>query len=265
MSERLVAVEKVSYQVGPALLIDDVSVHVEPGEFVGLIGPNGAGKSTLLSLMAGSLQPTAGAVNLHGVTTADLSPRDLALARAMLGSNPPTDVPFTVQTVVEAGRHPYRSLPDHDSGSDEAVIARALAMAHVDHLADRFYPSLSSGEQARVMIARVLAQDAPISLLDEPTASLDVANAESAMAALNRDLGGSSVVCVLHDLNQASYHCDRLVLLDAGRVVSTGPPEKVLDPDALSAVYGQQMSVVGHPFRDCPLVLVGGPTGMPRT
>ena len=258
MSDQRVALEDVTYRIGNAVLVEAVNVEISAGEFVGLIGPNGAGKSTVLSLMAGSLEPTHGSVLLGGIETSKLSIRDLALARAMLGPTPPTDIPFPARTVVEAGRHPYRSLPDHDPDTDDQAVLTAMELAKVAHLSERVYSSLSSGEQARVMIARILAQRSPVALLDEPTASLDVANAENALRSLNADRDrNSTVICVLHDLNQAAYHCDRLVLIDEGNVVSTGAPEDVLDSELLSSIYGESMRVVDHPFRDCPLVLVG--------
>jgi iron complex transport system ATP-binding protein len=107
------------------------------------------------------------------------------------------------------------------------------------------------------MIARVLAQASPIALLDEPTASLDAGNGEKALRTLSHNPeSNATVICVLHDLNQAAFHCDRLLLMDGGRLIRDGTPESVLDGELLSEVYGQTMKVVDHPFRDCPLVLV---------
>ena len=124
------------------------------------------------------------------------------------------------------------------------------------HLSERAYATLSSGEQARVMIARILAQDSPVALLDEPTAALDLANAERAIATLTKPGGtDTTVICVLHDLNVASYFCDHLMLLDGGRLVASGSPKDVLVTELLSQVYRHELKVVDHPFRGCPLVL----------
>ena len=175
----------------------------------------------------------------------------------MLGANPPSDIPFGVRTVVEAGRYPFRGLPENSPDEDDRLVEYALKVADVAPLAERSYRTLSSGEQARVLIARILAQASPIALLDEPTASLDAGNSERALLALSHNPeSNATVICVLHDLNQAAFHCDRLLLMAGGRLVREGTPREVLDGDLLTEVYGQTMKVVDHPFRACPLVLV---------
>lgn len=257
MSEVRLNARSISYDIGGARLLDDVSFSAVGGEFVGLIGPNGAGKSTLLGVVGGQLRPSDGEVGLLGVSIGGVPARELATMRSMLGAHPPSDIPFAARTVVEAGRYPFRGLPENTPEEDERLVERALNIADVAGLATRTFRTLSSGEQARVMIARVLAQASPIALLDEPTASLDAANGEKALRALSHDPeSDATVICVLHDLNQAAFHCDRLLLLHRGRLVREGTPEEVLESDILSEVYRQDMRVVDHPFRDCPLVLV---------
>lgn len=257
MSEVRLSVSRISFEIGGRRLLDDVSFSSMSGEFVGLIGPNGAGKSTLLGVVGGQLPPSMGKVELLGTSIAGIPSRELATMRAMLGANPPSDIPFPVRTVVEAGRYPFRGLPDNTPEADERLVERALEMADVAGLASRTYRTLSSGEQARVMIARVLAQASPIALLDEPTAALDAANGERALRALSHDQeSDATVICVLHDLNQAAFHCGRLLLMHGGRLVREGIAEEVLESDVLSEIYGQDIRVVDHPFRDCPLVLV---------
>ena len=256
MSEPSVRVMGIDYEVSGRLLLDEVAFTAAPGEFVGIIGPNGAGKSTLLSVVGGSLQPTRGKVELMGTSIGDASAREQAMIRSFLGANPPADIPFPVRAVVEAGRYPYAGLEENDEERDRAYVSSAMERADVAHLAERAYATLSSGEQARVMIARVLAQDSPVALLDEPTAALDLANAERAIATLTRPGGtDTTVICVLHDLNVASYFCDRLLLMDGGRLVASGSPEDVLVTELLSDVYRHELKVVDHPFRSCPLVL----------
>lgn len=252
-----VRVAGVSFDAGIARLVDEVSFSASAGEFLGVIGPNGAGKSTLLGVVGGQTRPSEGEVHLLGDSISGLPPRDLATRRSMLGANPPSDIPFAARTVVEAGRYPFRGLPENSPDEDERLVEYALEVADVAPLAERSYRTLSSGEQARVMIARILAQASPIALLDEPTASLDAGNGEKALRALSHNPeSNATVICVLHDLNQASFHCDRLLLMAGGRLVKDGAPAEVLDGDLLSEVYGQTMKVVDHPFRDCPLVLV---------
>jgi len=158
---------------------------------------------------------------------------------------------------VAMGRHPHRHDPDNSAAADEAAIARAMERTATVAYANRVYSTLSGGEQARVALARILAQDAPAILLDEPTSALDVAHEESVMRELAARAGsGIAVLAVLHDLNAAAMYASRIVAMASGKVVAVGTPAEVLTDDLLAAIYGHPMRVVPHPFRDCPLVLV---------
>lgn len=257
MSEPSVVALGISYRVNGATLIDDVDFHASPGEVVGVLGPNGAGKSTLLRLLSGELLPSAGTVTVNGLGTADTSPQELSRARSVLGHRIPTDIPFTVRSVVEMGRHPHRRDPTTTTHDDRVAVDEAMQRTGTTPFADRVFATLSKGEQLRVILARVLAQDASIVLLDEPTASLDVGNSESILAettALARS--GHTLISVFHDLNAAAFYCDRICLLSGGRVVVAGSVREVVRSNVLTEVYDQPMEVVQHPFRDCPLVLV---------
>jgi iron complex transport system ATP-binding protein len=257
VSETRVETRDVVYRVGESTLVDHVSFSATAGEFIALIGPNGAGKSTLLEIVGGRLRHADGEIRLLDTPIKSVSARDLATMRAMLGANPPSDIPFDARTVVETGRYPFRGLPEATLDEDAHLVHRAMVSADVTRLADRSYQTLSSGEQARVMIARVLAQASPIALLDEPTASLDAANGEKALQTFSSDLEtDTTVICVLHDLNQAAFYADRVLLMSRGRLVGDGRPRDVLRSELLSEVYGHTMRVVDHPFRDCPLVLM---------
>lgn len=257
MAEPSVIASGVSYRVDGATLIDGIDFHAAPGEVVGLLGPNGAGKSTLVRLLSGELLPGEGSIILNGSNTASTSPRDLSRARSVLGPHVPADIPFTVRSIVEMGRHPHRHDPALTRADDRRAVEEAMRRTGVGDLAERVYATLSSGERLRVFLARVLAQEAPIVLLDEPTANLDVGHSEAILAeakALSR--ASHTVVSVFHDLNAAAFYCDRICLLAEGRVRLTGSVREVLRGDVLSDVYRQKMEVVDHPFRDCPLVLV---------
>jgi iron complex transport system ATP-binding protein len=257
MSEPSVVASGISYRVNGATLIDNVEFRASPGEVVGVLGPNGAGKSTLLRLLSGELLPGAGTVTVNGLGTADTSPQELSRARSVLGHRIPTDTPFTVRSIAEMGRHPYRRDPTMTTEDDRRAVDGAMRRTGTTDFADRVFATLSKGEQLRVVLATVLAQDAPIVLLDEPTASLDVGNSESILAettALARS--GHTLISVFHDLNAAAFYCDRICLLSQGQVVVTGSVREVLRSDVLTEVYDQPMEVVQHPFRDCPLVLV---------
>ncbi len=243
----------VSYDADGARLVDGVSLVAEPGAVVGLVGPNAAGKTTLLRLLAGDLTPSAGEVRIDGRPLG--GPAELARRRAVLAQEHLLQFAFTVLDVVLMGRYPHRGTAA--AGDDEAVARRAMARTDVAGLAARRYPTLSGGEKTRASLARVLAQEAPIVLLDEPTSSLDVRHQELVMQVLEGLAAAGGIVLVaLHDLNLAARYTDRLALLHDGRLAAAGPTRDVLDADLLSAVYGHPVTVIPHPHRDCPLVLV---------
>lgn len=256
MTDLPIVLSGVSFEVSGKELVKSVSLRVSQGEFVGLIGPNGAGKTTLLNLVGGRLSTTAGSVDLLGEDIRGSSPMELALKRSMISRPMMAPVAYTVRTVVEAGRNPHRRTPGNSAAKDSDAVDRAMTITRVDGMSSRPYGTLSSGEQARAQIARILAQEAPVALLDEPTASLDLANTELILSVLTEGLDEHhTTVCVLHDLNAASYYADRLILMFRGEVVADGPPRAVLQPQLLSEVYGIAMTVIDHPTRGSPLVL----------
>jgi len=255
-----VSLRAASYRIGSATLVDEVTIDIGELEFVSVVGPNGAGKSTLLRLVAGDLRPSAGSVTLDGAAPSDMRPEVLALVRSVLRPDAGGGIPFTVRTVVSLGRHPHRREQTNSAARDAAVVEEALAATEIAHLADRVVSTLSTGERTRVAIARVLAQDTPIVLLDEPTTALDLGHQEATMALLHGlARQGRTVVAVLHDVNAAAAYTDRIVVMDRGRVRASGRPADVLDDALLSEVYREPIRVVPHPFRGSPMVLASRP------
>lgn len=252
-----VAASNLRYTVGSAILLNDVSITVDAGELVGVIGPNGAGKSTLLHVLAGDLIPAAGTVEIGGANAPGVDEPRLARLRAVLPQHRTATVPFTAYEVVAMGRYPYRRDPTNTAAADEKAIGNAMARTATVEFTDRGFATLSGGEQARVSLARVFAQETPVLLLDEPTAALDVAHEERVMQELTtRAASGSAVVAVLHDLNTAARYATRIVAMAQGEVRAQGSAQAVLTSELLTEIYDQPMRVVPHPFRDCPLVLV---------
>jgi iron complex transport system ATP-binding protein len=247
----------IGYRVEKATLVAGVNLRVQPGEFLVVVGPNGAGKTTLLRLLAGDLRPSEGQVRVNGEQLDRYTYDDLALQRSVFIQQMERDIPFTVEAVVAMGRHPHRRDPDNSSAADEEAVAEALARTETSHLARRVFATLSRGEQTRVTLARVFAQDTPLLLLDEPTTSLDVGHEERITAEL-RSLAARdrAVLAVLHDLNAAARHATRVVVIANGALCADGTPSEVFNDNLLSKVYDQPIRVVKHPFRDCPLVLV---------
>jgi len=247
--------EGVGLQVEGALLLDGVSLEVEAGEVLGVVGPNGAGKTSLLRVLAGETAPTSGRVLLDGSPLSSYRPRELARRRALLPQQTLLQFAFRVLDVVLMGRYPHR---ESSAERDLEAAQQAMNAADVAHLAPRPYPTLSGGEQTRVSFARVLAQETPLVMLDEPTTSLDLRHQELVMGLL-RSLAddGATVVAVLHDLNLAARYADRVALMSRGRLIALAPTREVLRADLLSEVYEHPVVVVAHPRRDCPLVLPG--------
>ncbi len=257
MPDPILIAESVIFRVGDFTLVDRVDLVGHPGEVIAILGPNGAGKTTLLRLLAGDLLPDAGSLMVNGVDTRTAVPLELAKVRSVMRQGGASDIPFTALAVVEMGRHPHRTDADASLDSDRAAIRSAMDRTDTLHLAGRIFATLSGGEQTRVIMARVFAQAAPLVLLDEPTTALDVAHQERVLNEMTQLAAEEAcVIAVLHDLNAAAFHADRIVLMAEGTVRAEGSPAEVLHAELLSDVYNQQMTVVEHPTRGCPLVLI---------
>lgn len=235
-------------------ILEEVSLDVAYGTILALVGPNGAGKSTLLGVLAGDIRPVTGAVELEGRALDAWTGRELARMRGVLLQANAVAFSFTAREVVEMGRAPWEGTTRADD--DEAAIAGALASTDVADLAERAFPTLSGGEKARVSLARVLAQDTRVLLLDEPTAALDIAHQEQVLRlARARAAEGCAVVAVLHDLSLAAAYADEIAMLHHGRLVAHGTPDEVLTADRVEAVYGTPVRVMPDPDTGRPIVL----------
>lgn len=262
-----VAVEEVSFRYGGApgarpWTIEQVSFNVARGEVLGIVGPNGSGKSSLLKLMAGLLRPESGRIRLMGQVSFDLSPLAIARILAVVSQEQAQVFPFTVAETVLMGRFPHRKAGwwslggGADTARDLACAQQAMAVTDAVSLADRTVTELSGGELQRVMIARALAQEPAILLLDEPTAFLDI-NHQIEICELISRLRTErqlTVVVVSHDLNIASQYCDRVVMLKAGRLSHIGSPAETIRPDVLRTIYGCEVVVDAHPQSGKPRV-----------
>ena len=249
----LLSLTRVVARIGGRTILDGVDLHCRAGSVTALLGPNGAGKSTLLALAAGDRAADAGRVEVGGRDIGDWRPRALARQRAVLPQDHAVRFAFSVREVVAMGRLPHPP----DPGRDSAIVDAALATADVADLADRDAQTLSGGEATRTAFARVLAQQAPLVLLDEPTAALDLHHQQSVLrAARALAADGACVVVVLHDLNLAAMHADRIAILAGGRLVADGPPRAVLQADVIERVWGQPVRILPHPSLPVPLVVV---------
>lgn len=227
------------------------------GELVcGLVGPNGSGKSTLLKIAAGLLSPAAGEVALNGISLAYVRRAALARALGFLPQECSVLFDYTVEQVVAMGRHAHGGVLEMTAPGDREAVARALADAGLEALRHRPLAQLSGGERRRAWIASALAQEPDLLLLDEPTQSLDLHQAAAVMEILaRRAAAGMRVVAAMHDLNLAALFCDRLILLQDGKVAADGRPDEILTPPRLGSAYGDKIEVLRHPETHKPLVL----------
>ncbi len=250
----LIAARDLGIDLGGRPIVRGVDLAIGAGEVVALVGPNGSGKSTLLAALARDLPIVTGSVALDGKPVGEWTHTELAMRRAVLPQHPVVTFPFTVGQIVEMGRAPWVGSAREDDDARE--IATALAATDVGGFRHRAYVSLSGGEQARVMLARVLAQRAQLLLLDEPTAALDLHHQEVVLATTRaRARAGDGVLVVLHDLGSAAACADRVAVMSGGRIVACGPPGDVLVPGLLSEVYRHDVEVLRHPGTGELLVL----------
>lgn len=255
--EAAVRLREVSFAWPGRPVLAGVSLAVEAGEFVGLLGPNGSGKSTLLRLIGGTLTPSAGIVEVAGLLPGRGTRRVLARRVAVLAQTPTLPDAFTVADLVLLGRTPHLRVFQSEGAADYAVARRALVAAECLALAGRWVGELSGGERQRVSLARALAQEPRVLLLDEPTAHLDPGIGQEIMATLlrlNRD-EGLTIIASFHDINLAAAICPRLLLLHGGRMIADGPPDTVVTPALLRRVYGYEAQVISHPQTGRPVVL----------
>lgn len=217
---------------GENLVVDGLDLDVLSGAVTAVIGPNGCGKSTLLRSIYRALRPSAGLISVDGDDVHRLPAREAARRTAVVAQETPADLDFTVAEIVRMGRTPYRA----DSAVDAELCGRALDRVGMSGAAGRIFATLSGGEKQRVLLARALAQDTRLLLLDEPTSHLDIRH-QLELLHLVRELG-IATLAVLHDLNQAAAFCDRLYVMNAGRIVAGGPPGEVLTAELIARVYG---------------------------
>jgi iron complex transport system ATP-binding protein len=239
------ALEHLTVEVGGRTLVNDVSIHVAEGEWLSLLGPNGAGKTTLLRAAAGLVR-ARGRVTLLGRNVTSLPRREVARLVALVPQVPVLPTGLSVAEYVLLGRTPHVGVFSREGAADRAAGAEALARLELGDVATRPLGSLSGGELQRVVIARALAQAAPILLLDEPTTALDIGHQQQALELVERlrREEGLTVVAAMHDLTLAAQYGDRVVLVDRGRVVADGAARDVLTAARVESLYGASVRIV---------------------
>ena len=251
------SVTDVRLAYGATEVLKGISLEVRRGEVLGLVGPNGAGKSTLLNVVSGVLRPASGQVCVDSAPLDGLSTKERAKRVAVVAQNPAVPPGFSSFDLVLMGRNPHLGLLQWESANDIAVCKRAMELTGTWEFAERPVVSLSGGERQRVFIARALAQQTDLLLLDEPTAHLDIGYQATVldMVCSIRSEAGVTVVAAMHDLTLAAQYCDRIAALDDGVVVALGTPAEVLTEAVVSAAFGAEVTVITHPDDGTPVVL----------
>lgn len=255
-STPLLAARGVTVDLGGRPVLRGVDLEVRAGEVVGLLGPNGAGKSTFLRAATRLVPLAGGAIEVEGTSLQRMARRDLARAVAVVQQLPEAPGPMLVEELVLLGRNPHLGLLSRESPRDYAVAADAMRRAGCEEFARRPLHTLSGGQRRRAFLARALAQEARLLLLDEPNANLDVqaqAEAVELLRALARD--GVGVLVAVHDLTLAAAYCDRVAMLVEGRVIASGAPSEVVTSEVVGRVYGDRVMVIPHPLSGAPVVV----------
>jgi iron complex transport system ATP-binding protein len=261
----MLAVSGARFAYGDRVALRDVSLEIGETALVALAGPNGSGKSTLLKLMARVATPEAGDVRFLGKSLREWKPKAYAQQTGYLPQEPDASFPMRALEVVVSGRAPFLTRFGFESGDDYREAAAALELCDAAYLAERYLDEMSGGERKRVFLARALAQEPRVALLDEPTAHLDLRHVAEIFARFGelRAERGLAVVATLHDLNAAAMYADRVLLLKDGMAIGWGAPHEVLTEEKLREVYETDVYVGRNPATGAIAVLPGAGTTPP--
>ncbi len=261
MEKPLLNVTQVSYSYGSALVLEDVTFKLAAGEMAAVVGPNGSGKSTLLKCISGLLHPQQGDITLAGKSVSGYSAQERAKQVAVVPQETVLAFDFNVAETVLMGRQPHLRLFQRETAADVAAVQAAMEQTGTRSLAERSVSTLSGGERQRVLIARALAQEPRLLLLDEPTSHLDITYQAEILGLLQRlnSQHGLTILAVIHDLNLAVQYFNKFILLSQGRILATGTAAEVITSDNLQRAYHSskvQIAVNHHPVHHRPFVTV---------
>jgi iron complex transport system ATP-binding protein len=264
-------VKEISFRYAQQWVIEDLSFRVEVGEFCGIIGPNGSGKTTLLKILYGLINPQRGGVFIDGGELSRMKRPDIAKKIAVVPQETQISFPFTSFEVVLMGRSPYLGRLQFEGRDDFEIAERAMRLTDTLHFSRRPINELSGGERQRIFIARALAQEPEIILLDEPTSNLDISHQVEfydLISRLNREKN-LTILTVSHDINLASEYCRKIILLKEGRIFKMGSPREVVAEEYIRQVYGNRVLVDENPVTGSPRITLlrrdPSNTGNPET
>ncbi|MDR7855711.1 ABC transporter ATP-binding protein [Tissierella sp.] len=245
-------VKNLKFGYSRELILKDISFNVEKGKFISIIGPNGSGKSTLLKNLNRIYTPRGGKVFLDNIDIKKIRTKELAKKIALVPQNTNIDYEFTVEDIVLMGRHPYKGRFQKEDESDYEIVKEALELTNTLHLKDRIITELSGGERQRVIIAKALAQNPSIILLDEPTSHLDI-NHQIEILNLLRKLNkekGTTIVVVIHDINLGARYSDKIIMLNEGEIIGIGSPEEVITKENIEHAYNLEVAIEKSKYTD---------------
>jgi len=258
-----IEMRNVSLGYSRKVVLREINLRVRPGEMVGLIGPNGCGKSTIIRALSRIISPFSGRILVDGREIAELSRKQLAHLLGVVPQLPLLPSAFTAFEIVLMGRNPHLGFLQYEGPKEIAIAWQAMEKTGTQSLAERRVSELSGGEIQGLLIARALAQETKAILLDEPTANLDIGRQIEILGLIRNLRSGKSmaVLAALHDLNLAAQYCDRLVMLNEGRIYAEGTPSEVITAKNVAEVYGAESCVYTHPVNGLPCVLLKADNG----
>lgn len=254
----MIEARNITFSYQQTQVLQNVSLTILPGEFVGIIGPNGAGKSTFLKLLINILRPDRGDIFLKDRQIGQYSRKASAKILGYVSQSFQTAFNFTAYEVVSMGRHPYLAPFAGETAADQEVIRKTMTETDVWELRDRCFSELSGGERQRVVLASALSQEPEALLLDEPTTALDIKHQTRFYNILQhlQQEKGLTLVTVTHDINLAARYSQRLVVMKAGKIIANDAPEKIVTPGLIEAVYETPVEVIPHPVDSRPVLML---------
>ncbi|GHC77263.1 ABC transporter ATP-binding protein [Limoniibacter endophyticus] len=241
--------KELKWLAGGRMILQNISFAVQPGEFLGIVGPNGSGKSSLMALLAGIRKAADGIVLIDGKELRRMGRRAVAQRLAFVEQQAETMERIRARQAVELGRTPHLGPLSAWSADDEEIVDQALESVEMTHMQDRFWHTLSGGERQRLHIARALAQQPSILLLDEPTNHLDIHHQLALLELVKAQ--GLTVIVALHDLNHAAMFCDRIIMMNHGKIICAGAPRDVLTRGNIASVFNVQVHVEAESDGSC--------------
>jgi iron complex transport system ATP-binding protein len=256
----LISIKDLKFAYDSKLIVDDISLSISDGEFIGIIGPNGAGKSTLIKLIEGILVPKAGKLLLNELPISAYKRKTLAKIVGYVPQTFSTAFEYSAYDIVMMGRFPYLSVFSSENEQDKNIVRKSMEETDIWDLRNRLFSELSGGEKQRVVLASALAQQPKMLLLDEPTAALDIKHQLHFHEILKslQQIQQMTIVTITHDVNLATRYCDRIIVLKDGRVIADGEPSRIIDVDLISRVYGVDVTIIRHPGDGKPLLVLSG-------